>query len=254
MSSLRSGKAIRSRSRRPWLSNRQSSTLLALAENIAKLVPRPSQVAPSGCGDPAESRVLAPGDEQNCSKRWNDKADLGDGSLLQRIHAPGVPHIRPAIDVRIGVEHLAPEPRKGNLDVIVAIDLRGEVHHHQALIVHVTPFAQPGKNAAIGVVHDQPFEPRSLTVELVQCRYRAIQVIEVPHQPLDGGMRWLFQKMPIQRMVVPPLVLLSELAAHEQELLAWMTEHEPVIDAQVRKPLPAVARHAAEDRAFAVHD
>src|SRR6267142_5476045 len=105
MSSLRSGKAIHSSSRRPWLSNRQSSTLVALAEKSAKFVPRPSQVAPSGCGDPAESRALALGDEKNCSKRWNDKADLGDGSLLQRIHASAVPHIVATIDVGIGVEH-----------------------------------------------------------------------------------------------------------------------------------------------------
>ena len=33
-----------------------------------------------------------------------------------------------------------------------------------------------------------------------------------------------------------------------------MAEHETVIGAQVCKPLPFVARHAAEDRAFAVHD
>src|SRR5262245_65150249 len=60
--------------------------------------------------------------------------------------------------------------------------------------------------------------------------------------------------MPIERMVVPPLVLLPELAAHEQELLTRMAEHEAVIGAQVGKPLPGVARHAAKDRALPVHD
>src|SRR5215468_8889161 len=125
MSSLRSGKAIRSSSRRPCLSNRQSSTLVELAVKSAKFVPRPSQVAPSGCGAPAESRPLTLGKEKNCSKRWNDKADLGDGSLLQRIYASGVPHIGPTIDFSIGIEHLAPEPCEGNPNAVVAIDLRG---------------------------------------------------------------------------------------------------------------------------------
>src|SRR5260370_1094860 len=37
---------MRSSSRRPWPSNRQSSTFSALAEKSAKLVPRPSQLAP----------------------------------------------------------------------------------------------------------------------------------------------------------------------------------------------------------------
>src|SRR5262245_6765198 len=60
--------------------------------------------------------------------------------------------------------------------------------------------------------------------------------------------------MPIERMIVPPLVLLSELAAHEQELLAGMTKHEAVIGAQIGKSLPRIARHATENRALAVHD
>src|SRR5207248_8622953 len=100
---------MRSISRRPWLSNRQSSTFSAFAENSAKFVPRPSQVAPRGCGAPAEIRALEFGNEKNRSKRWNDKADLGHGSPLQRAHAAAVPQIGAAIEGRVGVEHLAPE-------------------------------------------------------------------------------------------------------------------------------------------------
>ena len=55
-------------------------------------------------------------------------------------------------------------------------------------------------------------------------------------------------------MIVIPLALLAELAAHEHQLLAGMAEHEAVIGAQIGKALPVVAGHAAEDRAFAVHD
>src|SRR5262249_46863733 len=103
MSSVRSGKAMRSSSRRPWLSKRQSSTFWALAENSAKLVPRPSQVAPNGCGAPARIRELGLGAEKNCSKRWNDKANLGDGSFLQRMNADGVPDLGAAITGGIGI-------------------------------------------------------------------------------------------------------------------------------------------------------
>src|SRR5258707_6972432 len=60
--------------------------------------------------------------------------------------------------------------------------------------------------------------------------------------------------MPIERMVMAPFAFLTELAAHEQELLAGVTEHEPVIGAQIGKALPLVARHAAENRTLAVHD
>src|SRR6266566_4694215 len=64
----------------------------------------------------------------------------------------------------------------------------------------------------------------------------------------------LLEKMPVERMVMAPFVFLAELAAHEQELLAGMAEHEAVISAQIGKALPFIARHAAENRTLAVHD
>src|SRR5690606_24441235 len=51
-----SGSSMRSSSRLPWLSNRQSSTLVACAENSAKFTPSPSQVAPRGKGWPSAIR------------------------------------------------------------------------------------------------------------------------------------------------------------------------------------------------------
>ncbi|MNC49016.1 hypothetical protein D3C75_981650 [compost metagenome] len=47
---------MRSISCSPVESNRHSSTLVALAENRAKLTPRPSQVAPRGKGRPSRIR------------------------------------------------------------------------------------------------------------------------------------------------------------------------------------------------------
>src|SRR4051812_27738224 len=47
---------MRSSSFFPSSSNRHSSTFKAFAENKAKFTPRPSQVAPSGCGDPSRTR------------------------------------------------------------------------------------------------------------------------------------------------------------------------------------------------------
>ena len=51
-----------------------------------------------------------------------------------------------------------------------------------------------------------------------------------------------------------PLVPLAELAAHEQQLLAGLRVHVAVEQAQVGELLPVVARHLAEERAFAVDD
>src|SRR5262245_43222963 len=114
---------MRSISRRPWLSNRQSSTFSAFAENSAKFVPRPSQVAPSGCGAPAEIRTLPLRNEKNCSKGRNNKADLGDCAFVQRPDRARVPHVAAAVQRGIGVEDFAPHARERNLDAIVAVNL-----------------------------------------------------------------------------------------------------------------------------------
>src|SRR5713226_8590961 len=118
---------MRSSSRRPLRSNRQSSTLPALAENSAKFVPRPSQVAPRGYGVPADSRTLPLRDEENGGKRRNNNGDLGDGALHQRLHRPGVPDVAAAVDGGVGVEDFAPDAVKRHLDAVVAPDLRGEI-------------------------------------------------------------------------------------------------------------------------------
>src|SRR5262249_9801159 len=146
---------MRSSSRRPWLSNRQSSTFVAFCENRAKLVPRPSQVAPKGWGEPVDSRLLVLGNEKNCSKRWNDKADLGNSPLLQRPNTSGVPHIGSAVDGCVGVEHLAPEAREWDADPVVLLHLGREVHHHETTVVDVTSFTQPGKDAPVRIMHHQ---------------------------------------------------------------------------------------------------
>src|SRR6266481_9891940 len=179
---------MRSISRRPWLSNRQSSTFSAFAENSAKLLPRPSHVAPNGCGAPAEIRTLPLRNEKNCRKGRNNKADLGNCALVQRPDRALVPDIGAAVEGGITVEDLAPGPRKWNLDAVVAIDLGGEVHHHQATLVRLTSFPQPREHAAFGVVHDEPLKPGILAIAFVQSRYRPVKTIEIADQSLHARM------------------------------------------------------------------
>src|SRR6266566_8083464 len=245
---------MRSISRRPWLSNRQSSTFSAFAENSAKFVPRPSQVAPNGCGAPAEIRTLPLRNEKNCRKGRNNKADLGNCAFVQRLDRARVPDIAAAVERGIAVEDLTPSPRERNLDAVVAVDLGGEVHHHQATLVRLASFSQPREHAAFGVMHDQPLEPGILRIEVVQSRYRPVKTIEIADQSLDARMQRILEKMPIKRMVMAPFAFLAELAAHEQELLAGVAEHEAIVGAQIGKALPFIAWHAAENRPLAVHD
>src|SRR5579883_1006995 len=98
---------MRSSSVSPELSNRHSSTFVALAENSAKFTPSPSQVAPSGKGRPSDTRdlflltdtgisrtwqiwretVQAPAPPQSCTPvRLIERLH---GDTRDRLHAPG---------------------------------------------------------------------------------------------------------------------------------------------------------------------
>src|SRR5262249_35908647 len=92
----------------------------------AKLVPRPSHLAPDGCGAPAEIRTLPLRNEKNCRKGRNNKTYVGNCALVQRPDCALVPDIAAAAIQRgVAVEDLAPRPRKWNFDAIVAIEFSG---------------------------------------------------------------------------------------------------------------------------------
>src|ERR1700733_10999474 len=67
-------------------------------------------------------------------------------------------------------------------------------------------------------------------------------------------MKSVVREMPVQRSIVIPLALLSELASHEQQLLSGVGVHEGIEQAEIRNALPAVAGHLREHRTLAVHD
>src|SRR6478752_6777867 len=236
--------ATRSISFRPLLSNRQSSTFSALAEKSAKFVPRPSQVAPSGCGAPAAIRRSDFRNEIEGSKRWKDKMQLRAFGCHNSRHKPCVPCVAAAIMGSIGVKYFAPLPSERHADAIVAPDFRREVDDHDAARLRVAALAEPREHAVVGVVGDEPFETGRVAVELVQRRRRAVKIVEIANEPLHAEMVLLFEEMPGQAVVVGPFGVLAELAAHEHQLLAGMSEHEAIIRAQIRKALPFVAGHA----------
>src|SRR5262245_5681307 len=126
---------MRSVSRLPSRLNRHSSTFVALAENSAKFVPRPSQVAPSGCGEPAETWLLLDlRNEKDGSKGWDNNVKLRTVTRHNGGYRPGVPDIASAIRCGIGVEDFAPLAGERHAHAVVVQHLRREIHHrHTAL-------------------------------------------------------------------------------------------------------------------------
>src|SRR6185295_671232 len=112
---------MRSSSRRPWLSNRHSSTFSAWAEKSAKFVPLPSQQAPRREELPAVSRIG--------SAFWNEKyrCQRRDGEIefgreaFARLDFADIPHIAATVMRGIGIESLTP--------------FAGERHAHAIIII-----------------------------------------------------------------------------------------------------------------------
>src|SRR5687767_13718465 len=121
MSSVRSGRAMRSNSRRPWLSNRHNSTFSALAENNAKFTPRPSHVAPRGCGAPPEARMLQLRHEEQRGQRRQRQAEFSAPvATIDRNHHTLVADVAAAVEGGVGVEDFAPRSADRHRDAIVA--------------------------------------------------------------------------------------------------------------------------------------
>ena len=104
-----------------------------------------------------------------------------------------------------------------------------------------------------GVLVVDPLESGGHKVKLVKRRGGAVQLVQVAHQPLHTGVLGRIEQMPVQALVMVPFAHLCKFAAHEQQLFAGVAEHEAEVGAQVGELLPAVARHLAQQRAFAVH-
>ena len=98
-----------------------------------------------------------------------------------------------------------------------------------------------------------PLEPVRLVIPAPKGRFGPIRVIQITHPTLDTGMeRALLQKPPIHLTIHIPLGHLTQLATHEDQLLAW---EEPLITqhcAQVGEGLPVITRHAATERTLSV--
>ena len=74
-------------------------------------------------------------------------------------------------------------------NAIAAVELRREVDHDKAARARIAPLAQPGEDALLGIVDDQPFEAGTLAVEFMQRRQRAVDLVEVTHKLGKPGMR-----------------------------------------------------------------
>ena len=155
----------------------------------------------------------------------------------------------------VRVEYLDVAALLRHADAVAMADLRREVADGDEVVGRVLRLADEGDDAVLVVVAVDPLEAIPVEVDLPECLVVAIEFIEcaavLEHLLVH---RVLLRQMPVEAVIVIPLDELAELAAHEQQLLAWMCDPIREERAQAGELLPVVARHLADQRALAVHD
>ena len=79
-----------------------------------------------------------------------------------------------------------------------------------------------------------------------------VDLVELRHEVLHARVTLLVEQPPVQGVGLVPLLLLAELLAHEQQLLAGVGPLVGVQGAQARELLPLVAGHLVDEGALAV--
>ncbi len=164
-----------------------------------------------------------------------------DGSLIA--------HVAAAVGVAVAVELFVPQALARHANAVVLANDRRKVEHKDERAVPVE--AAVGEDAVLAVVVRDPFEAVYLVVP--EGRRVLVEVVEVAEPLHQALVQRLVGEVPFQRPVVVPLAVLSELAAHKEQLLAGVAEHVGVEQPQVGCLLPVVARHFAPQGVFAVH-
>ncbi len=152
----------------------------------------------------------------------------------------------------VGIDQRLPAPALRHADAVVVTRGGGEVAQHDEAAA-LAGTALVGQHRLRSVVIGDPGEAARVMVELMQRRVGAVGEVEVAHQTLHALVGRVQQRVPVEAVVGLPFRSLREFVAHEQQLLARMTEHIAEIGAQVGELLPAVAGHLGEQRAFAMH-
>src|SRR6266478_1224325 len=95
---------------------------------------------------------------------------------------PGVAQVAAAVEARIGVGDLAPQPGMRHADPIVPARHRSHVADDQDGLVARSTLAQESEHRVGTIVADDPAEALGLAVFAVQGRLAPIQAVEIAYQ------------------------------------------------------------------------
>src|SRR6266446_778956 len=145
-----------------------------------------------------------------------------------------VANIRTAVVGGVGVHDFTVQAGVRDAEAVATADDRRGVDDGDDEIFGIFSAANKGENTVVRIVGVNPFETVPVKFDLMQGRFRGVEMIEVGDELLNAAM--------------------GELLAHEEEFLAGMRVLIRVEKAEIGELLPHVAGHFVEERIFPMDD
>src|SRR6266516_1337815 len=177
-----------------------------------------------------------------------------DGTARHRL---AVEQAATAVAPGVAVEDLVVFAGLWHAETVAIARHRGKIARVDQCVLRICTEAHKRDDAIVRIMWIYPGEARTIVIENVQRRLALVKLIQVAHKVEKLRVTWIAgrrDQMPIEALLVVPLAPLSELAAHKEQLLARMPPHIAIEGAQVGVPLPQIARHLVNHRAFDMHN
>ena len=130
-----------------------------------------------------------------------------------------------------------------------------EVRYHEEGLLRLVGLSNEHHHGLLLVGAVDPLEAVRDVILLPERRMCPVDSIEIPYEVLDALVYRVLEEIPLELLVLGPLVILREVLAHEEKLLARMRPEVAIRGTKIlRLLLEGLARHLPEHRALAVHD
>ena len=130
-----------------------------------------------------------------------------------------------------------------------------KVRYHEDRLLRLVGLSNEHHHGLLLVGAVDPLEAVRDVVLLPERRMCPVDSIEIPYEVLDALVYRVLEEIPLELLVLGPLVILREVLAHEEKLLARMRPEVAIRGTKIlRLLLEGLARHLPEHRALAMHD
>ena len=153
---------------------------------------------------------------------------------------------------RVGGEDLGVATVGRHTDAVAFASDRAEVADHDDLVTELVDSAE-ADDALLIVIQHNPLEAVPGIVHFPEFGVVEVEFVELPVEVLELVVHRIFEQVPVELLLVIPLVKLTELRAHEAELLAGMRHDIGHERTQSGKFHIVVAGHLLEQGRLAVH-